>query len=489
MSTPAAPVAPAPEAPPAPPSTVKSAAIPISMADLKQELARSAPAAAPAPVNNGPTEAAPVPVEHNNLKPSSIREKMDAAMAAKRAAPKEEPAPKEIAPAPKTEAKPAAKTEVKAETENEVPEEHRRVLPHDKPDTAKRIKAILAERDAERQAKAALQSERDTAKAELEAAKKAGASSEEVAKLKEEYQKTQDDLLRYRRLHEIENDTEFKTKYREPVTQAEKVIEEKFKTHGFTEKTLETIKAEGGFAAFSRSRRAFPVVLDDKDNPGEKKTVYYTGAELFRSWTSAFPMADEEAVKAAINKQESLRGEEAEAKTKAQSEARAYFENQTKSQRESQEQSAAQQKKLSEEYENWAKETETKTDWLKDRELPADADEATKKEVTERNEFYKQLRDGLKKHPATPQEYGQLKLDAAEAHHLRRTLGDKDSRIAELEAELKKTRSATRTTAKAGSLLTGNNKAPEQEVERKSPTDWKSALDAKMKAGQGSIED
>jgi hypothetical protein len=73
-------------------------------------------------------------------------------------------------------------------------------------------------------------------------------------------------------------------------------------------------------------------------------------------------------------------------------------------------------------------------------------------------------------------------VEAAESHHLRRTLGEKDARIAELESQLQRTRSAAKTTPKAGSLIKGDGAAPKAD-EPADPTDWK----ARMRARRNSV--
>lgn len=488
MSTPTPPPV-APEAPP-PPSSVKSAAIPISMSELKQELGGgpSAPVQKPA---SGPTEPAPRPVDAPSPdKPSSIRATMDAAMAKKaeeakaaaKSEPKDDKKPDAKAPdKPKAvEAKPTEPPK-----EDVVPEDQRRVLPHDKPDTAKRIKAILAERDAARQ-------EAAEAKKEWEAAKKAPASTpEEIADLKAKYEAAQGDVLRYRRLHEIEKDPEFASKYREPVKQIEQTIEDTFKKYNLSEDTLKGIREAGGFAAWSESGKVYAVPEPDPENPGQNKTVHRTAAQLLHSWLNggALNPVDAEGIKAALGRQQLLKSEEKAAITKAQDEARGYFESQTKAQREAMEKAQQTNATLAKEYEEFAKKTETETEWLKDRPIPDDATPEIRKEIEDYNTFQKQLRDGLKKHPTTALEYGQLKLEAAESHHLRREKGKLEARVAELEGELKKTRAATRTTSKAGSLMTGGKAPDAPATDKLPPTDWKSRLDAKMAAASGSIDE
>lgn len=482
-------------APQAPPSSI-SPAKPISQAQLAQEIQATPP---PAPKLAAPTlpavkeqrESPPRPDFKAALK-ERVMQKPEEAKPEVRPdavkAPEPGDQPKKIVTfeaKAKPDPKPApvsaddAPPPAKAEADVPVPEEQRKVLPHDKPDTARRIKAILAERDAERQAAAA-------AKKELEEAKKAGASSEELKVLREEHEKLREDALRLRRLHDIKNDTEFNAKYDEPVKQVDAAITETFKKYGFGEATLKAIEAEGGFANFSRSSKTFTVQAPDPDDPSKTIPVQKTAAQLSRDWLAGMNIADAEAVKSSLGKQQLLQSEKAAAIEKAQAEARTYFETQTKAQREAQEQAQQTTQKATQEYEEWAKKAESETDWLKDRQVTDTASEAEKAEVAEYNEFNKQLRASLKKHPTNALEYGQLKLEAAEAHHLRRVAGQKDAKIAELEAALAKAKGAMRTTPRGGSLLKSDAPAEKKGgIDPNNPTDFKSGLRKRIMEAQG----
>lgn len=486
-----------------PPSSI-SPAKPITQAQLNAEL--SAPKA---PVARTPDPRAPElpPVKEQQASPErpdfkqALRDRVKNAAPTEDAKPKEEPprkylpkekeAPKET-PA-KEDKKPVVSADdapppVKAAQDAPVPDDHKRVLPHDKPDTAKRIKAILAERDAARQ-------EAASAKAEYEKAKAAPATTpEELTKLREEHEAAQKDLLRYRRLHDIESDKEFAAKYREPVKQVEASIETTLKKNGLTEPVMEVIRKEGGFAAFARSTKTFTVNEPDPDDATKTIPTTRTAAELSRSWLNSMNAADAELVRASLGKQQLLKEEEKNAIAQAQDEAKTYFEGQTAAQRQQAEAAQQAQQKTLKEYQEWLAETEQKTDWLKDKPVPDNATEEQKAEIARHNEFNEQLRSRLKKDPTNAREYGELKLEAAEAHHLRRTLGEKDARIAELEAQLNKQKNALRTTPKGGSLLKsteapkeknsnelGKNESPQERLRLR--------LRQSMMGGQGNADE
>ncbi len=492
-----------------PPSSALGGAKTISPDQLRQELGARPPAAEPPPSADAPPgksrqifreenannvvlgddkgNRAVEPTLPDFRKKAQEMLKKKAEPEAEGEKPAKEPEAKVAKPAPVSadDAPPPGK----AAADAEVPEDHKKVLPHDKPDTAKRIKAILAERDAERTAKTALQAERDAAKSELEAAKKSGASTEEIAKLKQEYENTKTDLLRYRRRYELDNDPEFTTKYREPVKAAEKTIEDTFKKYGFAEGTLKTIADAGGFGAFSTSQKTFTVHENDLDNPGKTRPVVKTAAEISREWLNSLPAGDSEAIRATLGKQSLLRSEEQQAIAKAQEDAKTHFENLTKQQREAQESAQADLQKKQQEYESWRTKTETETDWLKDRPIPDNATETQRKEIADHNEFNKQLREGLTKHPTNTAEYSQLKLDAAEAHHLRRTKGQLEARIAELEGQVKKSKDAMRTTPRSGSLLRSDEKPGKAEDKNADPTDFRAGLRSSLAKVTGSADD
>lgn len=493
MSTPNEPAA------PAAPSSV-SPAKPISQAQLTQEIQARPPELPAEGKLSAPTlpsvrdqQPSPARPDYRSALKDRVlnKDKTDAPPAPQKdatkpvEAPEPKDAPKKIVTFEAKTTSPSKKEVVNADdapppakaTTDEVPDDQRKVLPHDKPDTARRIKAILAERDAERQAAAA-------AKKELEEAKKGGASSAELAALKTEHEKLREDSLRLRRLHDIKNDTEFNAKYDEPVKQVDTAISETFKKYGFGEATLKAIDAEGGFAAFSRSTKTFNIQVPDLDNPGQNKTVAKTAAQLSREWLNAMDVADAEAVKSSLGKQQLLQSEKAAAIEKAQAEAKGYFENQTKSQREAAEQASQATQKNVKEYGEWFEKAVGETEWMKDRPIPENASEADKTAIAEHNEFNKQLRESMHKHPTTPLEYGQLKMEAAEAHHLRRTVGEKDAKIAELEASLAKAKGAMRTTPRGGSLLKSNEPAEKKGGPNpNNPTDFKTGLRARVLAG------
>lgn len=469
--------------PPPPPGTALSAAKPISAAEFQREIGKGRPAT-PAPTPRTP----PTLPEIKEDRPSPPRPDFKAGLRKRvmeaEANPAEDLPEKKPVAEPEPEKKIAAKREVvsaddaapapKPDVSQEGrPDEQRRVLPHDKPETARRIKAILSERDAAQQEAAAI-------RAELEAAKKTPAvAPEEVTKLREEAANAAKEAARYRRMVEVEKDPEIIAKYDEPTKQMDESIKGILKQYNLGEFTLKAVEAEGGFGAFSRSGRVFPVTVRDPDNENGTITVKKTAAELSREWLNAMAVADAEAVKAALGKQQLLQSEKAAAKQTMAAEASQFYENQTKAQREAQAAAQSAQEKAGKDYDEWVKKTESEADFLKDKAVPEGASEAERNAVAEYNEFNKQLRASLKRHPTNAAEYGQLKLEAAEAHHMRRVMGDKDAEIAALKEQLSRAKGAMRTTSKGGSLLKGDGK-PEKQANTGDPTDYKAALRGRL---------
>ncbi len=355
-----------------------------------------------------------------------------------------------------------------------LPDDQLKVLPHDKPLTVRRIQQLLKDKED-------LQKERDEARAAAKANPTAS-NVEEYTKLKEEHAKANDELIKFRRRYEIDNDDTFKKTYDEPVAHAETAIENTLKKYQLGDATLKAIKDEGGFAAFSRSSKTFAITETDAD--GQPKTVHRTAAELARNWLTALPVADGEFIRSALGKQAMLAEEKKQAVERAVGESKQFFETRQKQQLEQQEAASKKDKELAAGHAEWIKKTTESTDWMKDKEVPANANDEQRKKIEEHNEFNKQLRARITDNPKTLDEYNALKLDAAHAHHLRRELGTKDEQIKSLQAELARVKGAGRTTPKGGSLLTDAGK-PSKKEDDIAPDDFKTGFKrgAARKAG------
>jgi hypothetical protein len=482
---------------PARPSSTQSAAKPISQEDLSRTLQPpQARMDAPAREGKGP----PQPKERGPALPdwkAKIREKVLAPEGGEKPPTGEKPPEKpEEKPEPKATETPPAKTGEKTTPKetakpatpppdgDPAPEmtiaelEEAANDPHAKPRDATRWRKLLYERrQAVTRAEAA-----ETKLKETEAKLSQPQTSEELTKLREEHAKASDELSKYRRRFEIDTDPEFKTKYDEPAAHAEASIEATFKKHNLGASTLEAIKAEGGFAAFSRSTKTFPVTIVGAD--GEKTIVNKTAAELSRDWLNALPVADAEMIKQAVGRQQLLGEEKKQAVEKAVAGAREYFDSRSAAAKKAEEEQQQTQKQLAEAHAKWVKETTDSADWMKVEDVPSDATAAQKKEIEARNEFNRQLRSRVASVPKSAEEFHELIYDAAHAHHLRREIGARDERIKHLEAQLAKVKEGTRTTNRGGSLLAEKpGEKKEEKPDIKNPeADWKAGFSRNMRA-------
>lgn len=446
--------------------------------------------AAPAPEHDKPKEYVPrtkqpEPTERPPDFKAGLREKVmgkkEESVADNKEAPPEKKSVVSVDDAPPP-AKPTAG--------EEVPADHRQVMPHDKPETARRIKAILAEKTALAAEKAAIAKELEDARATAKA-NPTTSNVEEFSKLKEEHAKASDELLKFRRRYEIDNDDTFKKTYDEPVAHAEKSIEDTLKKYNLGDATMKVIRDEGGFAAFSRSSKTFPILQKDAD--GNQVTVHLTAGELARNWLNGIAVADAEFIKQSVGKQQLLSEEKKTATQRAIDESKQFFEQRETAGKQARDQAVAKEQEMSSSYKTWADSTASSTDWMKDREVPENASEEQKKKIAEDNAFNKQLRDGLNVHPKNQEEYQAVKLESAESHHLRREMGSKDAQIKSLQAELARVKGATRTTPKAGSLLSDSSKGGDEDrpkVDYNNPLkSMKENMRASMAKKNGSIEE
>ncbi len=347
-----------------------------------------------------------------------------------------------------------------------LPDDQLQVLPHDKPLTRRRIEQLLKD-------KADLAKERDEARAAAKANPTA-TNVEEYNKLKEDHQKANDELIKFRRRYEIDNDDTFKKTYDEPLAQTETAIENTLKKYQLGDATLKAIKDEGGFAAFSRSSKTFAITEKDPET-GEPRTVQRTAAELARGWINGVAIADGEFIRSALGKQAMLTEDKKNAVERAVGESKQFFEARQKEQAAAIETAKKRDEELAKGYQTWLKSTTESTDWMKDKPLPDNATEAQKKQITEANEFNKGLRESLGTHPKNSEDYYKMRLEAVESRHLRREMGSKDEQIKTLQAELARVKGANRTTPKGGSLLSDANK-PQKKDDSVAPEDFKTAF-------------
>ncbi len=304
-----------------------------------------------------------------------------------------------------------------------------------------------------------------TARAEYEAKVKeleskpvpAVADTAELTKLREDAQKLTDENMKYRRIAGLQDDAEVIKRFDEPVKQAEAGIAKVLTGYQLGESTLKLIEKEGGFAAFSKSGKLLhvPVEVDDPDNPGAKKVirVQKTASEITREWLNGMAPADAEAIREGMREQIAAGKQKAKFFEEEGAKAKEFYASQKTAATAQTAEQAASAKAIADKYENWVKETEAKTEWLKEQAIAADATPEAKKSAEEHNAHVASVKSFLKSPPKTVEEYQQLVYDAAEARHLRRTQPQTQAKIKELEAQIARLQAGSSTTPKRGSIL------------------------------------
>ncbi len=382
-------------------------------------------------------------------------------------------------PEKEPETKPEPEQKPEAKTDEEVPSEMMKVLPNDKPMTARRIQQFLKTIEFKDKTVA----EKDAIIKQLQEKTSTAGGDEELAKIKADLDAKSSELLKYRRRYELDTDPEIKSKFDEPVTQAEGSIKETLAKHGLGDSTWKEIEKHGGFAAFSRSSVTYPVKEYNAD--GQEVIVHKTAAQLAKSWLEAMPVGDTEEVRAALGRQSMTKAEKKRFVEKETAEADKYFKSQEEQRSRSQQEQAASHEKLMKEFGEWT-DNEIKTkDWLKNKDIPPGATSDQKKQVEEENAFRAQLRTMLKNPPTnSPEKVREVLLGGVEAHYLRKENGNLASRVKALEAELSKIKGGTRTTPKEGSLLSSARK-PDANPKNKYNVDIGDAFESAVNARIG----
>ena len=367
----------------------------------------------------------------------------------------EEKKAEEPKPEPKEDLKPDEK---KVE---EVAEEELRVLPTDKPKTAKRIDALLGKVNK-------LNDEVTTTKKEAaEKAAKLAEYEQELTKLRsadpatnEKIKAQLDELAMYRRQYEIEKDPEVKAKFDGRIENAEKEIETVLTKNAAPKELLAIIKEEGGWAKFSGSDRKISLVggreifahemasdILEKLRPNDKKLIEFN---------------ERNQLLAAHEKQTYIQ--------EAKATAGEYFSSRDKAQAEAQAKYNADIEASGKLIKDWESEYEKKADFLKIKEIPSNATPEQRKEIEEDNAWAKQSQDIIKKKYLGAQGMkGILETveDAANYHGERRKVAKLEAKTAALEAALKakqeefdKFKNAGRTTKGGGSLNAATTVTP-----------------------------
>lgn len=350
------------------------------------------------------------------------------------------------------------KAEVKEEKkEDDVPEEELQVLPHDKPKTAKRIQALLKKIDS-------INSEVTKTKQEAqEKATKLADLEKKLSEVKtvnpetdEKIKQQLDELAMLRRRYELDNDPDVKSKFDSRVSSAEESIVSILKKRGATDALLNIIKEEGGWEGFSASNRSLKI--PDKNTPGEMTTV--TAAELADMVLEELPLPQRKAVEAAMLEQIQTRRDRERFFKEEQQKANEFFkkreEESAKSVKAQQEAMEAAKKTI----DKW-KEGVFSSDFIKDKEIPANAPADVAADVKAHNEYNNQLRALVNKNINVNSLDGILDvaLDAVRYYDERRTTNSLRKEVEKLKAAIlekdniiAKFKTGAKSTPKSGSI-------------------------------------
>lgn len=356
----------------------------------------------------------------------------------------------------------AAAEEKKAKPEEqtaqeEVPEEELKVLPHDKPKTAKRIQALLKKIEV---------TNSEVAKTKSEVLEKANKLAELEKKLGEvktvdpttdEKVKTQlDELAMLRRRYELDNDPEVKTKFDSKIESSEASINDLLVKRNAGKALLDIIKEEGGWNKFSNSTRQIPV------SDGEGGVKYVPGSEVADQILQALPLGERKAIESAMMEQVQTKRDRDRFLKEEQQKATEFFtkrEQAAKKQTEEQEKQVAEARKSIDAY----IEKQMKEEWLADKPVPETATAQEKAALQEHNKYNAQLRGVFKKAVGTKDLDGLLEIitDSVRYFDERRKVENLAKENAALKAEIKakqgeldKVKVAGRSVPRGGSIST-----------------------------------
>jgi hypothetical protein len=382
---------------------------------------------------------------------------------------------------PKEEKKEDEVKEPEAKSEDEVKDEELKVLPHDKPKTARRIQALLKKVDevSSKEATTAKQlQEKEARLAELE--KQLGEVKSVDPTTNDEIKKQLDELAMYRRRYELDNDPEVKQKFDSRIEGAEKSIKDIFAKKRGGEAINKIIEEEGGWVKFSESGRKITLT------GGEE----ITAAELAEKIREELPLSERRAIDAAEIEQAATAREKQRYFEEQSAKAKEYFTARETESKAAQEKQAQVTKELQDKINTWQNKFLTEQEFFKEE--PTDGLTGDKlAEAQDRNKHVKQLKQVLQKNMAVNDLDGTLNVIAESVlyHEERRQHAEAIKKVQLLEAQLKerqaeidKFKRASSTTPKSGSLSGGGTGKTSSST---TPPDIYAALEAKARERQG----
>lgn len=462
-----------------------------SIFDLAEQGKPIADAIAEVETKKEPVKAAPEPEKKEVIKPepTGLDKKLDQAQSKKddekevtresllaETEAKKEPEAKE----PDAKKEPEAKVDPDA-----VPEDELKVLPYDKPKTAKRIQALLKKVDTLNETFATSKKESDAKAAKLAELEKQLTEVKTVdPKTTEEVQKQLDELAMFRRRYELDNDPEVKTKFESRKTQAEDSITQVLTRRNAGPALLKLIADTGGWTKFSDSNN--PVTFNKID--GTQETI--TSSQAAENILAALPLGERKQVESAMLDQLAAEREKARYFSEETKKAQDYFktrDEQLKQQSDAQKQAMTNAQKLIENFQN---ETIQKKEWLQEKPVPDSATAEQKAQIEDDNRYTRQLKSLLKQNVSAKDIPTMLGIveDSVAYYAERRTsarlLAENAALKKALETEKsnqEKFRKASSTITKPGSL---SQAAANVRQEKKAPVGLEAAL-AAIESGGG----
>lgn len=339
---------------------------------------------------------------------------------------------------------------------DEVTDADLKVLPTDKPKTAKRIQTLLKKIDEVNSEATKTKQEAQEKAAKLAELEKKLAETKAVdPKVEEERKKQLDELAMYRRRYELDRDPELKTKFDSRIESAETSIMGTLKSNRAPEWLTKAIETAGGWNAFASSSKTISL-------QGEDGTETITAAELADRVLRALPLTDRNAVQAAMMEQIQTSREKDRFLKEEQSKATEYFAKREEQEKQSRQQSEKQIEEAKKTLTEWRSKFESE-EFLKDKTPPANAPESEKEQAKEWNEFNKQLRKELDKALGANDVKSMLDVieNSVRYHAERRNVGSLQKEneklraaLAEKDREILKIKSAGRSIPRGGSIAT-----------------------------------
>ncbi len=375
---------------------------------------------------------------------------------------------------------PADKKEEKKE--ELAPEEELQVLPHDKPKTVVRINTFLKKIHDLKQETATTKAERDDKATKLAELEKKLSEVKTVDPKTDEAIKSQlDELAMFRRRYDLEKDPEVKTKFDSRVESSEKSILDTLTRRGAGDPLINLIKEDGGWMKFADSGR----VITLKDG------TQTTAAQLAETIVQQLPISERRAIDAAMMEQVQLKRDKDRFFQEETSKATEHFKKRDEEAQKHQQEYQKQVEEAAKTIETWHKDVVAKNDWLKEKDIPANATPEQKTAIEEDNKYTRQLNTVLKKSLGVKdiKEALDVTLDSVKYYNERREREKAVAEITKLKADLvaKQTeidsfKKASRSTK--GGSLTGGGSSHVVTAQDRQPKGLEAAFDM---AGAGKL--